>query len=117
MLRRNFIDYRDLPEHMQDLRPGFLDDVISNLQYRFILEQLNLMASPRGTEIWYENSRFIWQLAQGQIDWLAEQEDQFRLAARSDKRKIDRRNWHGRPRNQARRRGTLPGASISYPPK
>lgn len=104
-----FVYEEDLPGNVLELRQAYIEDVISNLQYRFILAQLNQMCSPIGADVWYDEARGLWQMSQNCHDEMMAQYKGVRNAV-----KFDRRNWHGRPREQARARGTLPGASISY---
>lgn len=111
-IKRGFVSESDLPPRMAELSPRDIRDTISNLQYRIILTMLNQLCSPVGCDIWYDEETGIWQMSQSCHDKMKAEFRQARKAI-----KFDRRNWHGRPRNQARRRGTPPGASISYPPR
>ena len=104
-LNKDFVYLDHLPDGVEDLSQRYLDDIIDNLQYRLILADINQMV--RDADLWYDEATGIWQTTQRCHDLMKEESSRVKRAY-----KFDRRNWHGRPREQARRRGTPPGESI-----
>lgn len=106
-LRRHFIYEDDLPEGTTELHPMDIRSIVSNLEYRLILAQLNQMV--KEADVWYDEATGIWQTSQRCHDVRIAETKKVKRAF-----KFDRREWHGRPRRQARRRDTREGDSIGY---
>lgn len=106
-LRREFVHVEDLPEGADELHPSDIRSIIESLEYRLILAQINQMV--KDADIWYDEATGVWQTSQRCHDIRTAE---IREAKRAFK--FDRREWHGRPRRQARRRNTREGDSISY---
>ena len=72
-----------------------------------MLVQIDQMVSD--ADIWYDDALGIWQTSQRCHDEMLADKKRAKRAF-----KFDKRQWHGRPRRQARRRGTREGDSIGY---
>ena len=106
-LLTDFVFTDELPAGAEELAPLHVDSIISNLHYRLVLAQIDQMV--RDADIWYDGAFGIWQTSQRCHDEMLADKKRAKRAS-----KFDKRQWHGRPRRQARRRGTREGDSIGY---
>ena len=106
-LRRAFVHEQDLPEGVGELHPSDIRSIVSDVEYRLILAQINQMV--KDADVWYDEATGIWQTSQRCHDIRTSEVKKAKRAF-----KFDRREWHGRPRRQARNRDVREGDSISY---
>lgn len=83
----------------------FQPQIKAQIEFKFVLAALDEMR--QDADLWYDYDLLAWQVAQRCIDEYAKHLKRVRRAI-----KFDRRNWHGRNRNQTKNRNILP-VSIS----
>jgi hypothetical protein len=102
---KRFVYSKDLPEWSEAVSPKIGERLIGQIEYKVLLAELNRMCEL--SEVWYDDSRGIWQICQTAVD----QYHDMRTAVRATPPRNDR-SYHGRPRRQTRARGIPAGTSI-----
>ena len=107
-LRYDFIDVDELGGHVAQWPLKMKLLLVDSLQYHLILDEINALINAPQHGLYFLESHGLWQLVQSVIDELPRPHERTP--------KIDRRNYHGRPRNQTQSRGIPGGVSTSWSP-